>query len=157
MWVLLEDNSERRAYHATTYPPDSDTTIMRLRQMPPFQPVRTLSTILSTIFWDITPIVSWKSTMFRRNISPQSSASNMPCMISAWRQVLGLFGPENGGDVPPKCRLTFNGLGSVISQLIVLFITIAVRTSDPTTTIQLVLFPPLCNRATVEEFRPFSW
>jgi hypothetical protein len=33
--------------------------------------------------------------------------------------------------VPPKRRLTFNGLHGVISQKIVLFITTAVRTSDP--------------------------
>jgi hypothetical protein len=34
--------------------------------------------------------------------------------------------------VPPKLRLTFNGLHGVISQKIVLFITTAVRTSNPT-------------------------
>jgi hypothetical protein len=34
--------------------------------------------------------------------------------------------------VPPNRRLTFNGLHGVISQKIVLFITTAVRTSDPT-------------------------
>jgi hypothetical protein len=32
---------------------------------------------------------------------------------------------------PPKRRLTFNGLHGVISQKVVLFITIAVRTSNP--------------------------
>jgi hypothetical protein len=31
--------------------------------------------------------------------------------------LLGLFfDPEDGGDVPPKCGLTFNGLYRVISQ-----------------------------------------
>jgi hypothetical protein len=34
--------------------------------------------------------------------------------------------------VPPKRRLTFNGLHGIISQKIVLFITTAVRTSNPT-------------------------
>jgi hypothetical protein len=34
--------------------------------------------------------------------------------------------------VPPKRRLTFNGLHDVISQKVVLFITTAVRTSNPT-------------------------
>jgi hypothetical protein len=34
--------------------------------------------------------------------------------------------------VPPECWLTFNGLHSIISQNIVLFITTAVRTSNPT-------------------------
>jgi hypothetical protein len=38
--------------------------------------------------------------------------------------------PEDGGDVPPKCLLTFNGLHGVISQKIELFITTAVRTSN---------------------------
>jgi hypothetical protein len=42
-----------------------------------------------------------------------------------------MFGSEDGGDVPPKRRLTFNGLHGVISQKIVLFITTAVRTSNP--------------------------
>jgi hypothetical protein len=32
-----------------------------------------------------------------------------------------LFDPEDGGDVPPKRRLTFNGLHGVIYQKIVLF------------------------------------
>jgi hypothetical protein len=36
------------------------------------------------------------------------------------------------GDIPPKHLLTFNGLHGVISQNIVLFITTAVRTSNPT-------------------------
>jgi hypothetical protein len=39
------------------------------------------------------------------------------------------FNPEDGGDVSPKRRLTFNGLHSIISQKVVLFITTAVRTS----------------------------
>jgi hypothetical protein len=34
--------------------------------------------------------------------------------------------------IPPKCRLTFNGLHGVISQKMALFITTAVRTSNPT-------------------------
>jgi hypothetical protein len=44
--------------------------------------------------------------------------------------LLGLF--LDAGDVPPKRRLTFNGLHGVISQKIELFITTAVRTSNPT-------------------------
>jgi hypothetical protein len=50
--------------------------------------------------------------------------------------LLGLFfDPEDGGDMFPKRRLTFNGLHGVISQKIVLFITTAVRTSNPTKSI----------------------
>jgi hypothetical protein len=45
--------------------------------------------------------------------------------------LLGLFFNPKDGDVPPKRRLTFNGLHGVISQKIVLFIT-TVRTSNPT-------------------------
>jgi hypothetical protein len=47
--------------------------------------------------------------------------------------LLGLFfDPEAGGDIFfPKSRLTFTGLHGVISQKIVLFITTAVRTSNP--------------------------
>jgi hypothetical protein len=47
--------------------------------------------------------------------------------------LLGLFfDPEDGGDVPPKRRLTFNRLHGIISQKTVFFITTAVRTSNPT-------------------------
>jgi hypothetical protein len=40
--------------------------------------------------------------------------------------------------VPPKRRLTFNGLHCVISQKIALFITTTVRTSNPTSTCHLL-------------------
>jgi hypothetical protein len=48
--------------------------------------------------------------------------------------LLGLFfDPEDGGDMfLKKRRLTLNGLQGVISQKMVLFITAAVRTSNPT-------------------------
>jgi hypothetical protein len=43
--------------------------------------------------------------------------------------LLGLIlDPEDGGDVPPKRRLTFNGMHGVLSQKI----TTAVRASNPT-------------------------
>jgi hypothetical protein len=46
--------------------------------------------------------------------------------------LLGLFFcPENGEHVPPKRRLTFKTLYGGISQRIELFITTAVRTSNP--------------------------
>jgi hypothetical protein len=61
---------------------------------------------------------------FRRNISPPT------CFHSGF--LFGkFFDPEDGGDVPPKRRLIFNGLYGVISQKIVLFITTDVRTSNP--------------------------
>jgi hypothetical protein len=43
-----------------------------------------------------------------------------------------VFDREDGGDVPPKRRLTLNGLQGVISQKIVLFTTTTVSTSNPT-------------------------
>jgi hypothetical protein len=66
---------------------------------------------------------------FRGYISPPSAGSNKSSKIPArlirpwrWRRY-----------VPPKLRLTFNGPHGVISQKIVLFISTAVRTSNPTT------------------------
>jgi hypothetical protein len=41
-----------------------------------------------------------------------------------------LFDPEDGGDVPPKLRLTFNGLHGVVSQKIVLFTCTGVDVSE---------------------------
>jgi hypothetical protein len=41
------------------------------------------------------------------------------------------FDPEDGGDAPPKRRLTLNGLHSVISQKMILCITTTVKTSNP--------------------------
>jgi hypothetical protein len=48
--------------------------------------------------------------------------------------LLGLFfDPEDGGDMfPQNVYLTFNGLHGIVSQKRELFITTAVRTSDPT-------------------------
>jgi hypothetical protein len=43
-----------------------------------------------------------------------------------------LFDHEDGGDVPPKRRLTFAGPHGVISQKIEVMITIAVRTLNST-------------------------
>jgi hypothetical protein len=61
----------------------------------------------STIFWDITPC----------------SPLNGQLIFRPWRW---------RRYVPPKRRLTLNGLHGVISEKIVLFITTAVRTSNPT-------------------------
>jgi hypothetical protein len=46
--------------------------------------------------------------------------------------------PEDGDDVPPKRRLKLDGLHGVISQRMILFITIAVKTSDPTMNIDYI-------------------
>jgi hypothetical protein len=60
---------------------------------------------------------------FRRNLSPPSWGSNKP----AWTQVT-----SRRWYVPPKRRLTFNGLHGVVSERRELFTATAVRTSDPT-------------------------
>jgi hypothetical protein len=45
-------------------------------------------------------------------------ASRVPCHLFLACILLGLFDPEDGGDIPPKRRLTFNGLQGIISQKI---------------------------------------
>jgi hypothetical protein len=76
----------------------------------------------------------------RRNISPPSSGStNKPRTKPAWKQVASrallawlILRPWRWRRyVPPKRRLNFNGLHGVISQNIVVLITTAVRTSNP--------------------------
>jgi hypothetical protein len=60
--------------------------------------------------------------MFRRNV----------CYLLHDDFLLRLiFDPENGRDVSMKRRLIFNGLYGVMSQNIELFITTAVRSSNP--------------------------
>jgi hypothetical protein len=53
--------------------------------------------------------------------------------------LLGLFDPEDGGDVSPKRRLTFNGLHGVISPKILLFITYKIK-SFTVVSIQIAAF-----------------
>jgi hypothetical protein len=71
-----------------------------------------------------------------RNLSPPSSASKQSSachMLSRGFLVrLVLRRKKWKWYVPPKRRLTSNGLHGVISQKIELFITTAVRTSNPT-------------------------
>jgi hypothetical protein len=54
------------------------------------------------------------------------------CMGCMYMMGLGLFfGPENGSDMISK-MFTFNRLHNITSQTTQLFITVAVRTSNPT-------------------------
>jgi hypothetical protein len=81
----------------------------------------------SSVFWDITPCsplkVIWRfGGTYRRHIQDRR--------ISHTRNQ-----HEAGGNLcsfPLKLQLTFNGLHGIMSQKIELFITTAVRTSDPT-------------------------
>jgi hypothetical protein len=75
--------------------------------------------ILSTIFWDIIPCspssVSWGLHLLARWFLAE--------FLRPWRW---------RRYVPPKLRLTLNGLHSVVSQKMVPFITTVVKTSNPT-------------------------
>jgi hypothetical protein len=58
---------------------------------------------------------------FRRNIQPPSEVSNSALLATCFHSLflLGLiFDPHDGGDVPSKSQMTFNGLHGVISQKI---------------------------------------
>jgi hypothetical protein len=75
------------------------------------------TTLPPAIYWTggcVGPRAKWLATCYHTGI------------------LLGLFELENGGDVTPKRRLNLNGLHGVISHMRVLFITTAVRTSNPT-------------------------
>jgi hypothetical protein len=76
-------------------------------------------------------VVCWVTTDFRRNISPSSSECFPPACLLV---LLNLFlRPWRWRRyVPPKRPLTLNGLHGVISQKMILFITTAVKTSNPT-------------------------
>jgi hypothetical protein len=69
---------------------------------------------------------------------PSSRSQNEPRKKPAWNHW------ASKRTVPPKCRLTFNGLHSVISQKISLFITTGVRASNPTFW-TLTSFPCFCQ------------
>jgi hypothetical protein len=56
------------------------------------------------------------------------------------------FDPEDGGDVSPKRRLTFNGLHGIIARKIEPFITTAVGTSNPAGYVHIISFGWLLPR-----------
>jgi hypothetical protein len=69
---------------------------------------------------------------FRRNLSPLSPVSkNKSRKKKHQRKAGGKAGPEDEDNIPPKCRLTSNGLHGVTFQKMKLFITTGVRTSIP--------------------------
>jgi hypothetical protein len=72
----------------------------------------------STIFWDITPC-----SLLSRFAACFYAGFLLSFFFLPWRW---------RRYVPPKGRLAFNGLHGLVSQNIVLFLTTAVRTSNPT-------------------------
>jgi hypothetical protein len=53
--------------------------------------------------------------------------------------LLGLFDTKDGGNIPPKCRLTSYAIYGIISQKTGLFITTAVRIPTTTTTTTIII------------------
>jgi hypothetical protein len=96
----------------------------------------------STIFWDITPCspLSVKRPFggtYRLHLQVRktslTSGGILPTCFHACFLFRLFFRPWRWRRyVPPKLRLTLNGLHRGISQKMVLFITTAVRTSNPT-------------------------
>jgi hypothetical protein len=83
----------------------------------------------SSTFWYMTPSSPLKVNGRLGGTSPPSSGlKNKPTKKLA---LLGLFfDPEDGGDVPPKRPLTFNGLCGIIYQKAEHSITTSVRNSN---------------------------
>jgi hypothetical protein len=76
----------------------------------------------SLVISDLQLVVRWKA-----RISQARERRESGCCCYHAGFLFGLFfDPKDGGDVPQKCRLTFNGLHGVISHTAP-FITIAVR------------------------------
>jgi hypothetical protein len=84
--------------------------------------------IKSTIFWDIMPCSPLKIYRHFGGTALLSTCFHVGFLLGLF------FDPEDG---PPKSRLTLNGPHCVISNKIVLFITTAVRTSNPILTYYL--------------------
>jgi hypothetical protein len=74
------------------------------------------------IFWDIMSCSLLKVNRRFRRTSPPSSGWKKAPLAASFHVGFMLdlfFDPEDGGDVPPKRRLSFNGLHSVIFKKIV--------------------------------------
>jgi hypothetical protein len=92
-------------------------------------------TMKNTIFWDITPCSPLKSTDVTE-VHIASIFGYAYHLLSRWFHAGLIFRPWRWRQcVPPKRRLTFNGLHRIIFQIfqwVVLFISTAVKTSNPT-------------------------
>jgi hypothetical protein len=71
---------------------------------------------------------------FRRNIASifRVEENFRKKLLATCLLAENFFDPEDRGDVPPKRRLHLNRLHGVTSQKMILFITPAVKTSNPT-------------------------
>jgi hypothetical protein len=87
----------------------------------------------SSIFWDITPCSPFSINRRFGGTCRLQGACHLLFRSWTWRRY-----------VPPKRRLTLNGLQGVISQKMVLFVTTAVRTSNP---IKSCLSIEVCRRS----------
>jgi hypothetical protein len=81
--------------------------------------VYTAVVMKSIIFWDMMPCSPLSFNRRFGGTSPSSGLSPAYLLVSCWTYFLD---PDDGGDVPPKRRLALNGLHSVISQKMILFI-----------------------------------
>jgi hypothetical protein len=102
------------------------------------------SMLKSSVFWDTTPCSPLKLNrrfggicclhLQGRRISPARNQheSTWQAELSCWFHAWLIRAWRWRQHVHPKVQLTFNGLHGVISQKIELFITTAVRTSNPT-------------------------
>jgi hypothetical protein len=84
--------------------------------------VLTVVVMKITVFWDITPCSPLKfNRRFGRTYHLHLQGRKISQQETSVKAGDLFFDPEDGGDVPPKRRLTFNGLHGVISQNMVLF------------------------------------
>jgi hypothetical protein len=93
------------------------------------QLLQTRRNMKSNVFWDITPC---SPLSINRRFGGTSPPAGATCFRAGFLLNLFFGTWRRRRYVPPKRQLTLNGLHGLISQKIVLFITTAVRTSNPT-------------------------
>jgi hypothetical protein len=79
----------------------------------------------STIFWDITLCSPLEGNRRSGGTYPRHLQVEIATCFQAGFLLSLFFDPEDGGNVPLKRQLTFNGLHSVISQKIAVFVNIS--------------------------------
>jgi hypothetical protein len=90
------------------------------------------NTLKISIFWDVTPCSPLKVNRHFGGTCRLHLQQTSCYLLSRWFLARLILRPWRWRrHIPPKCRLTFNGLYGIISQKLELFITTAVRTSNP--------------------------